>query len=160
LKLTFICKVTFNDLAISTSDDDMSFQVDNWNQIEEGSSGVGNLGNHNAEQVLKDRDMPDGDACRPDGTLKDASELEWPNSPSDLPETSNNKYIFLNLKRDLPCDSSNKDESSSASDGYQKNKGQLYFHYICSSRNLPKLRFQHRSNRVLDSDDKVERVGS
>jgi hypothetical protein len=38
--------------------------------------------------------MPDGDACQPDGTLKDASELEWPNLPSDLPETSNNKFIF------------------------------------------------------------------
>ena len=26
---------------------------------------------------------PDSDACREDGTLKDASEMEWPNSPSE-----------------------------------------------------------------------------
>jgi hypothetical protein len=32
---------------------------------------------------FKDSSKPDGDACRDDGTLKDASELEWPNSPSD-----------------------------------------------------------------------------
>ena len=63
MKLTFICKV------ISTSDDDMLFQVDNQNQMEEGSSSVGNLGNHDAEWVLKDRDMLDGDACWPDGTV-------------------------------------------------------------------------------------------
>ena len=88
MKLTFTCKV------ISISDDDMLFQVDNQNQMEEGSSGVGNLGNRDAEQVLKDRDMPDGDACQPDGTLKDLSEMEWPNSLSDLPETSNNEYSF------------------------------------------------------------------
>ena len=31
--------------------------------MEEGSSGVGNLGNRDAEQVLKDRDMLDDDAC-------------------------------------------------------------------------------------------------
>ena len=34
-------------------------------------------------QVLKDMDKPDGDACRLDGTLKDASEMEWPHSLSD-----------------------------------------------------------------------------
>ena len=32
---------------------------------------------------FKDTSMPDGDACREDGTLKDASEMEWPNSPSE-----------------------------------------------------------------------------
>ena len=45
----FICKVTLNDPAIPTSDDGMSFQIDNGNQMEEGSSGVGNLGNHDTE---------------------------------------------------------------------------------------------------------------
>jgi hypothetical protein len=83
LKLTFICKVTLNDLVIPTSDDG------NW--MEEGSSSVSNLGN--TERVWKDRNMPDGDTCRLDGTLKDASEMEWPNSLSDLPETSNNDYF-------------------------------------------------------------------
>ena len=40
---------------------------------------------------------PDGEACNPDGTLKDASEMEWPDSPSAsasvlpwLPATRNN----------------------------------------------------------------------
>jgi hypothetical protein len=77
-----------------------------------GSSSVSNLGN--TEQVWKDRNMLDGDACQPDGTLKDASEMEWPNSPSDLPETNNNDYFFKNLKQDLPCDSSNEDEELSS----------------------------------------------
>ena len=53
----FICKVTLNDLVIPTSDDGMLFQVNNGNQIKEGFSGVGNLGNHGTEQVLKDRNM-------------------------------------------------------------------------------------------------------
>jgi hypothetical protein len=35
------------------------------------------------ERIYKDYSKPDGEACRDDGTLKDASELEWPNSPSD-----------------------------------------------------------------------------
>ena len=35
------------------------------------------------ERIYKDYSKPDGEACRDDGTLKDASEMEWPNSPSD-----------------------------------------------------------------------------
>ena len=64
--------------------------------MEEGSSGVGTFGD--TEQILKDSNMPDGDACRPDGTLKDASEMEWPDSPSEaqrnLPEMSDNDYFM------------------------------------------------------------------
>lgn len=30
-----------------------------------------------------DMSKPEGDACREDGTLKDASEMEWPNSPTE-----------------------------------------------------------------------------
>ena len=37
-----------------------------------------------SEQIYKYYSKPDGDACRDDGTLKDMSEMEWPNSPSDL----------------------------------------------------------------------------
>lgn len=33
---------------------------------------------------LKDTTKPDGEACNADGTLKDASEMEWLNSPTDL----------------------------------------------------------------------------
>jgi hypothetical protein len=32
---------------------------------------------------LKDASKPEGDACNPDGTLKDADKMEWLNSPSD-----------------------------------------------------------------------------
>ena len=125
-KLTFTHKATLNDLATPTGDDDMSFQIDDATRMEEGSSGVGNLGN--TEQIFKDRNMPDGDACRPDGTLKDASEMDFPNSPSEapgnLPESSGDRdnYFFLNLKRRLPSDDSDEEESSSASDGHPKTK--------------------------------------
>ena len=34
------------------------------------------------QRKQKDLRKPDGDACNPDGTLKDASEMEWPDSPS------------------------------------------------------------------------------
>jgi hypothetical protein len=45
--------------------------------------------NANGKTFLKDSSKPDGDACRDDGTLKDASELDWPNSPSDIKAPSN-----------------------------------------------------------------------
>ena len=32
---------------------------------------------------FKDASKPDGDTCHEDGTLKDASEMEWPDSPSE-----------------------------------------------------------------------------
>ena len=56
IKLTFSFKAT---LIIPTNDNDMSFQVDNATQVEEGSSGIGNLGN--MRQIFKDPNMPDGD---------------------------------------------------------------------------------------------------
>jgi hypothetical protein len=33
---------------------------------------------------LKDASKPEGEACNPDGTLKDADKMEWLNSPSDV----------------------------------------------------------------------------
>ena len=36
-----------------------------------------------SEQIYKDYSKPDGDASQDDGTLKDVSKMEWPNSPSD-----------------------------------------------------------------------------
>ena len=33
---------------------------------------------------LKDASKPDGEACNDDGTLKEASEMDWPDSPTDL----------------------------------------------------------------------------
>jgi hypothetical protein len=32
---------------------------------------------------IMDTSKPVGDACREDGTLKDASEMDWPNSPTE-----------------------------------------------------------------------------
>jgi hypothetical protein len=89
--------------------------------MEQGSSAGASVGNSSlgsADRVLKDPNMPDGEACRPDGTLKDASELEFPNSPSDaprnLPELSVNRdeYFFLNMKRKLPSNDSDDDTAS------------------------------------------------
>lgn len=89
--------------------------------MEEGSSALGNFGNNEQPQAFKDKNLPDGDACRPDGTLKDASEMSWPNSPSEaqrnLPELSEDGY---NLKRSLP--SSDEEESCSKSNEHPKVK--------------------------------------
>jgi hypothetical protein len=105
--------VTLNS-EVSISDDGLSYASDNaTTRMEEGST----------EQFFKDVMMPDGDACRPDGTLKDASEMEWPNSPSEetrnLPELTQLSEDGYNLKRSLPCD---EEESNSESDGPPKTK--------------------------------------
>lgn len=63
-------------------------------------------GKTNSEQVYKDWTKPDGDACRPDGTLKDASEMEWPNSPSDLNQPKEDRF---SLKRKSPGDENESD---------------------------------------------------
>lgn len=38
--------------------------------------------NQKGKIYLKDQTKPDGEACNEDGTLKDATELEWPDSPT------------------------------------------------------------------------------
>jgi hypothetical protein len=38
--------------------------------------------------VLKDTSKPEGEACNADGTLKDAEQMQWLNSPLDLPPPS------------------------------------------------------------------------
>ena len=90
--------------------------------------------------------MPDGDACRPDGTLKDATEMDFPNSPSEtnLPDLSKDDYFFLNLKRSLPSDDSdeeNEEESmyESESDGNLKVKVKYISIVFAVPENLPKL---------------------
>jgi hypothetical protein len=40
--------------------------------------------NERGKTYKRDMTKPVGDACREDGTLKDADELEWPNSPTEL----------------------------------------------------------------------------
>ena len=61
-----------------------------------------------SEQIYKDYSKPDGDACRDDGTLKDASEMEWPNSPSDSNPHDNLGEENVILKRKSP---DNEDDS-------------------------------------------------
>ena len=116
--------------------------------MEEGSSGVGKIGN--TEQFFKDKNMPDGDACRPDGTLKDASELSFPNSPSDatmnLPEIRDEPdedagYFFRNLKRTHRDDISDEESSSSESTSDEHPKAKVSYISIAFTHleNLPKL---------------------
>ncbi len=38
--------------------------------------------NEKGKTYEKDHTKPDGEACNDDGTLKEASELEWPDSPT------------------------------------------------------------------------------
>jgi hypothetical protein len=54
----------------------------------------------------KDTSRPVGDACRDDGTLKDASEMEWLNLPSDeqtfvVPEKGKRKSSDYDEDEDL-----------------------------------------------------------
>jgi hypothetical protein len=119
--------------------------------MEEGSTGPGVSDLDNTEQFFKDGTMPDGDACRPDGTLKDASEMEWLNSPSEetrnLPEVTHLSEDGYNLKRRLPCD---EEESNSDSDGPPKTKVSYIF-----------IVFRlHRSGKLTDimgsSENRIE----
>jgi hypothetical protein len=104
--------------------------------MEEGSGDVGNL--NNTKQIFKDATMPDGDACRPDGTLKEASEMVWPDSPSEqnLPEGPDLSEDGYNLKRSLPHD---EEESDSESDGQPKTKVSYNPIVFTDLENLPKL---------------------
>ena len=45
--------------------------------------------NEKGKTHMRDFTKPVGDACREDGTLKDASELEWPDSPTELAAPQN-----------------------------------------------------------------------
>jgi hypothetical protein len=48
-----------------------------------GASGSSSMIGGASGTYFKDASKPDGDACREDGTLKDASEMDWPDSPSE-----------------------------------------------------------------------------
>ena len=84
---------------------------------------------------LKDGTMLDGDACQPDGTLKDASEMEWPNSPSEQPVTQLSEDGH-NLKRSSPCDDK---ESESERDGPPKTKVSYISIVFTDLEHLPNL---------------------
>ena len=83
--------------------------------------------------------MPDGDACRPDGTLKDASEMQWPDSLSErnLPEGPGMSEDGYNLKRSLPRDE--EEESDSEIDRQPKTKVSYIPIVFSDQENLPKL---------------------
>ena len=52
--------------------------------VANGNASESSLGLEGAGQnYFKDSSKPDGDACCEDSTLKDVSEMEWPNSPSE-----------------------------------------------------------------------------
>jgi hypothetical protein len=55
---------------------------------------------------LKDASKPEGEACNPDGTLKDADKMEWLNSPSDLAPVpfDNHQEHVLHILDDEPDD--------------------------------------------------------
>ena len=55
--------------------------------------------------MFKDPSCEDGDACREDGTLKDASEMEWLNSPSDIQKSKKREELELSdseLEAEVP----------------------------------------------------------
>ena len=73
-----------------------------------------------SNNYFKDFSKPDGDTCHEDGTLKDASEMEWPNSPSE-----SNFRDDSNLNDDSHC------EASEDSISYQPlSKGEKRKHVI------------------------------
>ena len=83
--------------------------------MSESSSGIESASNN----YFKDFSKLDGDACREDGTLKDASEMEWLNSPSET-----------NFRDDSNLDDDSRREASENSISYQplskgKKKGSM-----------------------------------
>lgn len=58
-----------------------------------------------------DTSKPVGDACREDGTLKDASEMEWPNSPTELTWHGPNSPTELEWPNSPTEDQSSRSES-------------------------------------------------
>lgn len=78
-----------------------------------------------AEHVFKDTTKPDGDACRPDGTLKDASEMEWLDSPSAVPvNLPNLKENSIDFNDDLPSWDTLTKKRSLPSDGDESNENE------------------------------------
>ena len=59
--------------------------------------------NERAKTYMRDVTKPVGDACRDDGTLKDADELEWPDSPSELVATQTHFDWHHGLADDEPA---------------------------------------------------------
>jgi hypothetical protein len=62
----------------------------------------GNVRSNEGKTYSKDTTKPDGDACREDGTLKEADEMVWPNSPSDEVKVQASGFKDGDEQNDLP----------------------------------------------------------
>ena len=51
-------------------------------------------------KIYRDTTKPVGDACHEDGTLKDADEMVWPNSPTELEPDNNDSENRKTYVRD------------------------------------------------------------
>ena len=73
--------------------------------------------NEHENTYLMDTSKPVGDACREDGTLKEASEMEWPDSPTGYNSALLSQYEdqFKNRgsRLEFPSSPSRRDTSSS-----------------------------------------------
>jgi hypothetical protein len=52
-------------------------------------------------KIYREATKPVGDACREDGTLKDADEMVWPNSPTELEPDNNDSEKRKTYMRDV-----------------------------------------------------------
>ena len=77
-----------------------------------------NVGLGIATSSLKDFSKPDGDACNEDGTLKDASEMDWPDSPSG----STNNVKLKRVYDDDPSDGEAGEEEDANSNDMVQNR--------------------------------------
>ena len=62
-----------------------------------------------------DKSKPEGDACREDGTLKDASELDWPDSPTEYNHAIIEDQFRNNGSECTPTDEPDSNNSDSES---------------------------------------------
>ena len=62
-----------------------------------------------------DKSKPEGDACRKDGTLKDASELDWPDSPTEYNHVIIEDQFRNNGSECTPTDEPDSNNSDSES---------------------------------------------
>ena len=71
--------------------------------------------NHNKNTYVMDKSKPEGDACREDSTLKDASELDWPDSPTEYNRAIIEDQFRNNRSERTPTDEPDSNNSDSES---------------------------------------------
>ena len=88
-----------------------------------------------------DKSKPEGDACHEDGTLKDASELDWPDSPTEY-----NHAIIKDQFRNNGSECTPTDEpDSNNSDSESMPKPQ-------TTKKAPKKHLQQKLDTSSDND--------